>query len=125
MPQSILTTTSAGISTRTILPRSCIETFLEVARSPAAGAAVVDACHAALLALLAPCHGQPADTAAILLRHLTPAVLGIEKAADGDAGQAVKTSAGGASKAALASRARAVQLAKAVLECAAGVLRIC
>ncbi len=101
------------------LPRSCVETFLEVARSPAAGAAAVDACHAALLALLAPCHGRPADTAAILLRHLTPAVLGVEKAADGDAGQAVKTSAGGPSKAAVAGRARAVQLAKAVLECVA------
>ncbi len=68
------------VSTGDHLPRSCVETFLEVARSPAAGAAVVDACHAALLALLAPCHGRPADTAAILLRHLTPAVLGVEKA---------------------------------------------
>ena len=105
------------------LPCSCIETFLEVARSPAAGAAVVDACHAALLALVAPCHGQPADTAAILLRHMTPAVLGVGRAAAGDAGQAVKTSASGPGKAALAGRSRAVQLAKAVLECAALVQR--
>lgn len=105
--------------------RSCIETLLEVARSPAAGESVVEACHAALLALLAPRHGQPADTAAILLRHLTPAVLGITKSAGTDAGQAVKTSAGGPSKAALASRSRAVQLAKAVLECVARCDGLC
>jgi hypothetical protein len=96
---------------------SCVETLLEVARSPAAGAAVVQACHKALLALVAPCHGQPADTAAILLRLLTPAVLGVAATGVGDAGEAIKTSAGGPSKTALASRSCAVQLAKTVLEC--------
>ena len=101
--------------------RSCIETLLEIARSPAAGAAIVEACHKALLALVAPCHGQPADTAAILLRHLTPAVLGVAAAGAGDAGEAIKTSAGGPSKAVLTSRSRALRLAKTVLECALAV----
>ena len=55
------------------------------------------------------------QTAAILLRHLTPAALGLSSAASGGAGEAIKTSAAAPGKAALGCRTRALQFAKDVL----------
>lgn len=88
---------------------------MEVSRSKDVTELVAVASCTALLELLRPIHGAPAETAAILLRHLTPAVLGLSTAASGGAGEAIKTSAAAPSKAALDCRLRALQFAKDVL----------
>ena len=95
---------------------SVAEALAEVARSGLAPKPAAAACYAGLLALLEPIHGATDETASVVLRLVTPALLAVSRpGGGGGAGDACKTTSAAPSKEALAASALAREFVATIL----------
>ncbi|KAK9813253.1 hypothetical protein WJX72_011494 [[Myrmecia] bisecta] len=96
--------------------RTFADSFAEIARSPSASEAVVEACFKVLMALVRPIHGSLRETSAMVLRQLTAGVLGLAEARAGSADTSKAGSASAPDRRALAIRERILQFANDVVQ---------
>jgi len=100
---------------RGLLPCSVAEVLAEVARSKLASKQAAGSCYAALLALVAPRHGASDETASLVLRLVTPALLAVGTPGSGGAGESCKTPTAAPTKEALTASALAREFVSTML----------